>query len=1177
MRPFFAFMAVAAFVAVACKKANSPPANVAAEKPQPESTQPVSKGKVTKSDAEKKQATKNDPALPIRKKSGPALAGKSPQELLAERTVDQLIEDLDSDDARTRDMAAGEIFRRGKDAVLAARHVLKDATYGGPPDPKGFSQPANARTRAVLEAIPLMEDPEHPSKVLPAMRAAYGINPGKALMAQLPPAGSAADTAFLGSAVSLGLAKALESNDEVESAAAEEILCFLGTESVEAAMPQIGRWVAKSKNPDRSRFGFQFVFNPSACMPALVEILKSDSEPARNFVLKIFTGSFGPPNLGPRNPRNAQLLTPFLEDEKMRITIASAMFRLGEVERSLPILLNHRWPEAPESSPFPGKGKGPSPKGIKEDGKGGLPKEKIKGDGKGGSPVGSKEDGRIMPMFGENVSRGFYMSEPPELEKLLEILRKAIAGNDENQRKNAIRGLELMQQKGEVVWNELLKSNDESLKAHAVRNLQKLGKSPVAPPTIPSAPAADANQQEHIQYIQKIGEIQPATRQTMDILKGYLQDAKYTQNTWYWLPSEGPFAAESASLLARLPGVERSESMMRFLPTLPSDDPAVDAVILKSFIAPPQGPLGENRLVTKRVGRMPNAAPELMAALAMYPQRFDSFLWVFLDMNPPPTSIKADVEKRLDQSNTLIQDRLRILLMRIDPKLRSKYLPELVAKLKLPDATPPRSDSKLGPINPPGQPSAFDLVTRQYLLVLSLRKLDPKPKEIVGYLKELAMKYPGSTQGVALALLEIDATQIGFAMRILEDRTAAVALYPDRMGQMPSGFSEMAAFELNFDGQDILDAVAAGVTNTDPEARLSAVCILGSHAKTDNVPQQHESPNMNPGLRSSRLKRLEKSTSALKIALKDEDETVRTLAAAFLQPIDPKLAAISADNLRWAQQEIRIRQLRALLQRFPKLHYQEQNSIFNDMPYTSTEVVRELIPGLKQILLDTTQANWTQGTPVIQAFERVGADAVPALIEVIERGNFTNRRMAIEQLRKLGPGAAKAIPTLTRMLDDDYLSVRIYASMALTAIPDTVPPKAAKVLKDAFESANDPAEFGKLTILKEITGGKLGDEANALKRHARGMQMTMAPALVRADAANKQQYLALLFDSLREPNNLIQSNSAKSLRALGAQAKDLSPQIADRLKTEPQGPSRATLARVLRGIDIEAARKAGVR
>src|SRR5262249_33194720 len=161
----------------------------------------------------------------------------------SELTLDEVIEWLDADEPNDRMAAVAVLFGRGKAALLAARPVLRDVAWEFPLDVRGL-----------VAAIDLIEDPEHPSKVLPAIRAAVDPdgkdakkfsyvgkkrlsgddvkigdpNPsenGQHVFA-LRPAGNYGLAKNLGDIVAPGLIKALESSDAKESAAALDVLHF---------------------------------------------------------------------------------------------------------------------------------------------------------------------------------------------------------------------------------------------------------------------------------------------------------------------------------------------------------------------------------------------------------------------------------------------------------------------------------------------------------------------------------------------------------------------------------------------------------------------------------------------------------------------------------------------------------------------------------------------------------------------------------------------------------------------------------------------------------------------------------------------------------------------------------------------------------------------------------------
>ena len=70
---------------------------------------------------------------------------------------------------------------------------------------------------------------------------------------------------------------------------------------------------------------------------------------------------------------------------------------------------------------------------------------------------------------------------------------------------------------------------------------------------------------------------------------------------------------------------------------------------------------------------------------------------------------------------------------------------------------------------------------------------------------------------------------------------------------------------------------------------------------------------------------------------------------------------------------------------------------------------------------------------------KIGADAVPALIETLQAKDTSLRTYAARAVGKMGPAGQSAIPALLKALQDQEVTVRREAAHALAAINSQVP------------------------------------------------------------------------------------------------------------------------------------------
>lgn len=77
---------------------------------------------------------------------------------------------------------------------------------------------------------------------------------------------------------------------------------------------------------------------------------------------------------------------------------------------------------------------------------------------------------------------------------------------------------------------------------------------------------------------------------------------------------------------------------------------------------------------------------------------------------------------------------------------------------------------------------------------------------------------------------------------------------------------------------------------------------------------------------------------------------------------------------------------------------------------------------------------WTDQETAEVALSRIGAPAVPALIDTLRSPDPAVRKKAIEVLGRMGEDAAPAVPALTALLNDPDLAVRKAAARTLGQI-----------------------------------------------------------------------------------------------------------------------------------------------
>jgi HEAT repeat protein len=98
-------------------------------------------------------------------------------------------------------------------------------------------------------------------------------------------------------------------------------------------------------------------------------------------------------------------------------------------------------------------------------------------------------------------------------------------------------------------------------------------------------------------------------------------------------------------------------------------------------------------------------------------------------------------------------------------------------------------------------------------------------------------------------------------------------------------------------------------------------------------------------------------------------------------------------------------------------------------------------------------AAWTEQEAAAEALGRIGAAAVPALVESLQNPDAAVRLKAIEVLGRMGADAKDAVPHLIRLLDDPDLNVRKAAARTLGRIGPAAQQAVPSLMKTLLEPA----------------------------------------------------------------------------------------------------------------------------
>jgi hypothetical protein len=94
---------------------------------------------------------------------------------------------------------------------------------------------------------------------------------------------------------------------------------------------------------------------------------------------------------------------------------------------------------------------------------------------------------------------------------------------------------------------------------------------------------------------------------------------------------------------------------------------------------------------------------------------------------------------------------------------------------------------------------------------------------------------------------------------------------------------------------------------------------------------------------------------------------------------------------------------------------------------------------------------WTDQDVAEDALGRIGAPAVPALMDALRSAEPNVRKKAVEVLGRMGEDAAPAVPALTALLDDPDLGVRKAAARTLGQIGPEAKDAVPALMRNLFQ------------------------------------------------------------------------------------------------------------------------------
>jgi HEAT repeat protein len=197
------------------------------------------------------------------------------------------------------------------------------------------------------------------------------------------------------------------------------------------------------------------------------------------------------------------------------------------------------------------------------------------------------------------------------------------------------------------------------------------------------------------------------------------------------------------------------------------------------------------------------------------------------------------------------------------------------------------------------------------------------------------------------------------------------------------------------------------------------------------------------------------------------------------------------------------------------------------------------------------------------ALAKIGAAAVPALIEVLKDKDASARLAAASALGKLGPAAKDAAPVLTQALKENNLPAHVVAQV-LRKIGQ---PAATEALKgsDAATRALAAAALGKPgpDDIAPLIGLLRHNEEEVRKQALDGLSLGGSAAV------------GPLIETLKDKEVIVRRQAVSALSRIGPEAEDAVPVLIERLRKDDDPWLRGMAANALvladaRGVDRRA-------
>jgi HEAT repeat protein len=253
---------------------------------------------------------------------------------------------------------------------------------------------------------------------------------------------------------------------------------------------------------------------------------------------------------------------------------------------------------------------------------------------------------------------------------------------------------------------------------------------------------------------------------------------------------------------------------------------------------------------------------------------------------------------------------------------------------------------------------------------------------------------------------------------------------------------------------------------------------------------------------------------------------------------------------------------------------------------------REAVPALCAALSDSLKEVRKEAAQALAAIHAQPAVAVPALANALKDPEWIVRCYAAEALGQFGAAAASASDCLREALRDKESHVQVDAALSCWKIEgktERALPVLLRVLNEAASTYAPQAAAEALGQIGPPAKAALHALTAALQHEDRGLRIAAAGAVWKI--AQKREVVPLLAQAILQDhfltegkdalsgNDGIESGTANALQileAMGPQAKEAVPTLLAVRKLGGQS-FQVAVAKALRQIDPEAARKAGLR